>query len=119
VASVGQSGVGAVEAVFELVVELAPLSVERFPESVVAPPVVPDSAGPDSFLDVPSSFAFDAARVLDPRSFFAQPVPLKWMAGAVKPFVIVPSAPHSGQNFGPWSLMPWMTSVTWPQAEQE
>jgi hypothetical protein len=49
------------------------------------------------------------------RSFLAQPEPLKWIAGVVNAFVIVPSAPHSGQNRGPWSLIPWTTSVRWPQ----
>jgi len=63
-----------------------------------------------------SSFAFDARAV--ERSFFAQPLPLKWIVGATHFFVIVPSAPHSGQNFGPGSLIPWMTSVTFRQFEQ-
>ena len=52
------------------------------------------------------------------RSFFAQPDPLKCTAGVLKPFRIVPSAPHSGQKRGPWSLMPWITSVTRPQLVQ-
>ena len=52
------------------------------------------------------------------RSFFAQPVPLKWIVGGAKAFVIVPSAPHSGQNLGPGSLIPWTTSVRWPQLLQ-
>jgi hypothetical protein len=52
----------------------------------------------------PSSFDLEA-RAVD-RSFLAQPLPLKWTAGATNAFVMVPSAPHSGQNFGPWSLIP-------------
>jgi hypothetical protein len=63
-----------------------------------------------------SSFAFDERAV--ERSFFAQPLPLKWIVGATHFFVIVLSAPHSGQNFGPGSLIPWMTSVTFRQFEQ-
>jgi hypothetical protein len=53
-----------------------------------------------------------------PRSFFAQPEPLKWMAGDASCFFIVPSAPHSGQKRGPESWTPWMTSVRWRQAVQ-
>jgi hypothetical protein len=52
------------------------------------------------------------------RSFLAQPEPLKWTAGAAKPLRIVPSAPQLGQNLGPPSPMPWMTSARWPQAAQ-
>jgi hypothetical protein len=84
-------------------------------ESAAAPS--PDSFVTDSFDDPASSAGFDDALIAEPRSFFAQPVPLKWIAGAVKPFVIVPSAPHSGQNRGPWSFIPWITSVRWRQAE--
>jgi hypothetical protein len=61
------------------------------------------------------------ARVLapaPPRSFFAQPVPLKWMAGAANCLRIVPSAPHEGQKRGPGSLIPWRMSARWSQAEQ-
>jgi hypothetical protein len=58
----------------------------------------------DALLSVPPSLApapsFERAlaRALEPRSFFAQPLPLKWTDGAEKTFVIVPSAPHSGQK---------------------
>jgi hypothetical protein len=41
-----------------------------------------------------------------PRSFLAQPVPLKWTAGAANCLRMVASAPHEGQNRGPGSLMP-------------
>jgi hypothetical protein len=51
-------------------------------------------------------------------SFFAQPEPLKRIAGVLKPFFRVPSAPQLGQNRGPGSLIPWMTSVRCPQFEQ-
>jgi hypothetical protein len=54
----------------------------------------------------------------DRRSTFAQPEPLNRTAGADSALRIVPSAPHSGQNRGPASLMPWMTSVTRPQLVQ-
>jgi hypothetical protein len=62
----------------------------------------------DASLLSPPDSAAAAAFVLDPvdRSFFAQPVPLKWTAGAANALRIVPSAPHDGQNAGPSSLMP-------------
>ena len=93
------------------------------------PPESPPEAlelDPLSPLDAPfalSSFFVDDDDRLEPlleleRSFFAQPVPLKWIVGGAKAFVIVPSAPHSGQNFGPGSLIPWTTSVRWPQLLQ-
>jgi hypothetical protein len=61
-----------------------------------------------------------AALVTDelPRSFFAQPDPLKWIAGAANCLRIDPSAPHDGQNVGPGSLMPWRMSARWSQAVQ-
>jgi hypothetical protein len=76
-----------------------------------------DSFVTGSFEEAASSAGFDALEA-EPRSFFAQPVPLKWIAGVVKPFVIVPSSPHSGQKRGPCSWIPWITSVRWRQAEQ-
>jgi hypothetical protein len=51
------------------------------------------------------------------RSFFAQPEPLKCTAGSAKALRSVPSAPHAGQNRGPGSLIPWITSVRSPQFE--
>jgi hypothetical protein len=80
------------------------------------PPPVPDEPS-DEPLDLdslvsPLSFERAAARTLEPRSFFAQPLPLKWIDGAEKTFVIVPSAPHSGQKRGPSASIPWTTSVS-------
>ncbi len=54
----------------------------------------------------------------DPRSFFAQPEPLKWIVGSANCLRRVPSRPHAGQNFGPGSLIPWMMSARWLQAVQ-
>ena len=73
----------------------------------------PSAASVDDAAPVP---AFERELLELERSFFAQPEPLKWMAGGANAFDIVPSAPHSGQNFGPWSWIPWTTSVRWPQA---
>jgi hypothetical protein len=53
-----------------------------------------------------------------PRSFFAQPEPLKWMVGGANSLRIVPSLPHDGQNNGPGSLRPWRMSVRWSHAVQ-
>jgi hypothetical protein len=63
-----------------------------------------------------ASLAADLAEALvlapePPRSFLAQPVPLKWTAGAANCLRIVPSAPHEGQNRGPGSLIPWRMSA--------
>jgi hypothetical protein len=84
---------------------------------LLAPPLEP----PDD-PDPASSAGLDArdrpADAVAERSFLAQPEPLKWTAGAAKPLRIVPSAPQLGQNLGPPSRMPWMTSVRWPQAAQ-
>jgi hypothetical protein len=112
--------------------------VESLPEPDAPPPAAsPDDAAPSrdeeapsldeeapsrdeeapSPPDAPFSSLARAARADEPRSFFAQPLPLKWTAGATNAFVMVPSAPHSGQNFGPWSLIPWITSVTRRQSE--
>lgn len=52
------------------------------------------------------------------RSFLAQPEPLNRMAGVLKPFRSVPSAPQLGQKRGAGSLIPWMTSVRCEQLEQ-
>ena len=49
-----------------------------------------------SFFDDDDDAARAAARAR--RSFFAQPVPLKWIVGAREGLRIVPSAPHTGQN---------------------
>jgi hypothetical protein len=62
--------------------------------------------------------AFVRALLAEDRSFFAQPEPLKWTVGAVNALVMVPSAPQLGQNRGPASLMPWITSVRCRQFEQ-
>ena len=70
------------------------------------PPSVEDEPSDFVSLVPPLSFERAAARELEPRSFFAQPLPLKWIDGAEKTFVIVPSAPHSGQNRGPSASMP-------------
>jgi hypothetical protein len=55
---------------------------------------------------------------LPPRSFFAQPDPLKWIDGAENSLRIVPSLPHEGQKFGPGSSIPWRMSARWSQAVQ-
>jgi hypothetical protein len=76
------------------------------------PPSVEDEPSDLVSLVPPLSLERAAARELEPRSFFAQPLPLKWIDGAEKTFVIVPSAPHSGQKRGPSASIPWTTSVS-------
>jgi hypothetical protein len=73
----------------------------------VEPVSVPALAAPS----VASLEPEDRAEPLDARSLRAHPEPLKWTAGVLKPFFMVPSAPQLGQNRGPSSLIPWMTSV--------
>jgi hypothetical protein len=80
----------------------------------------PDAPDPPDSPDLPSppagtaassaSFAFE--RLLDRRSAFAQPEPLKWMVGATNALRI--GAPHTGQVSGPGAWMPCTTSVRCP-----
>lgn len=83
-------------------------------------PVEPDDApSPDVELpdsDAAEAFVRDALEV--DRSFLAHPEPLKWTAGGTNAFRSVPSAPQTGQNFGPGASMPWMNSVRVEQFEQ-
>jgi len=51
------------------------------------------------------------------RSFLAQPVPLKWIAGAAKAFLMGPP-PHSGQVVGSSEWTPRRTSNRLPQFAQ-
>jgi hypothetical protein len=84
------------------------------PDDSPEPPEPPESPEPSD------DFAFDELfPALDPpRSFFAQPEPLKWIVGGANSLRIVPSLPHDGQNWGPGSLRPWRMSVRWSQAVQ-
>ena len=94
----------------------------------------PDGVDPEAAVDgsdavppepVPSDEAFESdersfeafVRAAELRSFFAQPEPLNTIAGGAKPLRSVPSAPHSGQNVGMGSLIPWRMSVRRPHAE--
>jgi len=58
-----------------------------------------------------------AAGLLDPDfSLRAQPLPLKWTAGATIAFFICP--PHFGQADGPSAVTEWITSTSYPQLPQ-
>jgi hypothetical protein len=101
-------------------------------QSLLVPPGPVDgagSAGLDS-VDAPSaavvalspppasSVEADARdRAAARRSFFAQPVPLKWTAGAANAFFTGP-LPQSGHADGPSAWTPWMTSNRRPHAAQ-
>jgi hypothetical protein len=77
-----------------------------------------EAASPDRLsLDAPAP-AFVRTPLVDDRSFFAQPEPLKWTVGEDIALRIVPSTPHDGQNRGPGSWMPWITSVRCRQLAQ-
>jgi hypothetical protein len=91
-------------------------------DAVPVDPSLPDAVPPSEPVAVlESSLArpFDARELDDPlderRSTLAHPEPLNTIAGRESAFRIVPSAPHSGQNRGPDSLIPWITSVVLPQ----
>ena len=79
-----------------------------------APLASPDP--PSVELDAPAAFV--RALLADDRSFFAQPDPLKWIAGVTSALRIEPSVPQLGQKRGPGSLIPWITSTRCVQLEQ-
>ncbi|MGD0019868.1 MAG: hypothetical protein ABSD62_11485 [Candidatus Limnocylindrales bacterium] len=91
-----------------------------------APDVPPDDVPDDSddapvpepasevTLD-PGSLGSAFAGLVEPRSFRAQPVPLKCTAGAEMAFFI--AEPHWGQA-GPWPWTECMISISWPQVAQ-
>jgi hypothetical protein len=64
-----------------------------------------------------AALACEADRALVLRSFFAQPVPLKWIVGAEKALRSVPTW-QAGQVAGPAAWTLWITSNRWPQASQ-
>ncbi|HEY8239043.1 MAG TPA: hypothetical protein VIF63_06385 [Candidatus Limnocylindrales bacterium] len=98
--------------------------LEAAPEAVSFESPPPDEPSPDEpSPDEPSPDEVDPdlereLLLVDDRSFFAQPEPLKWTAGVVIALRNVPSAPQFGQNLGPESLMPWITSVRCRQVAQ-
>jgi hypothetical protein len=103
---------------------------ESEPDDEPEPEPDPDDPSPDDDDDEdedpePSAPEDDPSEPLEafvpldpPRSFFAQPDPLKWIVGGANSFRIVPSLPHDGQNCGPGALRPWRMSVRWSQAVQ-
>jgi hypothetical protein len=64
-----------------------------------------EESAPEELRDLPDDEVAE-------RSFLAQPEPLKWTAGVAQALRIVPSLPQFGQNHGPESLIPWITSTT-------
>jgi hypothetical protein len=91
--------------------ELSP--PEPSPPEPSPPEPSPPEPSPPEPADDPEAAPALAAR----RSFFAQPEPLKWMAGAANAFRTGP-LPQSGQLVGPSSCRPWITSKRRPQAAQ-
>jgi hypothetical protein len=51
----------------------------------------------------------DLDRAAVPRSFFAQPLPLKWIVGGAKA-LRTGEAPQMGHAVGPSAMTEWMTS---------
>jgi hypothetical protein len=67
-----------------------------------------------SELDPAPDLSFAADRAAAPRSFFAQPLPLKWIVGGANAFRTGPLR-QTGQWVGPSLLTPWITSKRCPQ----
>ena len=102
----------------ELSFEESPLFVEESPVALVClsepplsdPPLSePAPSGP--LPAVTPSRAFERAAA--PRSFFAQPLPLKWIVGGANAFR-TGEAPQIGQAVGPSAVTEWTTSKRWP-----
>jgi hypothetical protein len=82
------------------------------------PPSDPDPDDAPSLFEPLSPLAFDTPGVaVARRSFFAQPDPLKWIAGAANAFLSGPP-PHSGQTVGSGEWTPRRTSDRRPQFAQ-
>lgn len=78
----------------------------------------PPSDPPEPEPEPPSPAAFETPGVdVARRSFFAQPDPLKWIAGVAKAFFSGPP-PHNGHTVGSSEWTPRRTSDRWPQAAQ-
>jgi hypothetical protein len=88
---------------FAVVPDAAPSALER---PSLEPPSPPVAAGAVSDAEA-------ALRAAEPRSFFAQPEPLKWIDGAEKAFR-TGDAPQIGQASGPLAATPCITSKRWP-----
>ena len=88
-----------------------PESVPESDEAALSPDDEPPSA--DDF-----ALADDLEPLELPRSFLAQPDPLKWIVGGANSLRIVPASPHEGQKSGPGSFSPWRMSVRWSHAVQ-
>ena len=91
---------------------VAPAPPEALPLSVPEPvPAAPSEPDPDP-LSAAADAAFEAERDAELRSFFAQPLPLKWIVGAEKAFR-TGDAPQMGHSVGPSAVTEWMTSKRW------
>jgi len=93
-------------------------SDDDFVEDVDADDVSEDPVAVEVAVEVPVSAAaaagFSSDELADfradaPRSFFAQPEPLKWTAGAVTP-LRTSWLWQTGQLDGPSAWTPWITS---------
>jgi hypothetical protein len=93
-----------------------PADVAESPFEPASPfdPVSPFASPSEPEADEPPDFDPEEA---GRRSFFAQPEPLKTMAGGAKVLRSVPSAPHSGQKVGTGALTDCRMSVWRPQFE--
>jgi hypothetical protein len=85
------------------------------PFVVAVPPSLPEEL--DAVPASAPSLAVSVDRAALRRSFFAQPEPLKWTAGAAIAFRTGPD-PHSGHAAGGSACTPWIASNRRPHAAQ-
>ena len=92
------------------------LSEPDDPESADPPPPPPSDPRPER-RRAPAAAASDPDLLLVEarRSTFAQPDPLKRIAGATNALRV--GAPHTGHSVGPASCTPCITSTRWPLAQ--
>ena len=102
----------------DLSFEESPLFVEESPDAAgclsAPPPSEPPPSEPPPSEPPPAgtpSRAFERAAA--PRSFFAQPLPLKWIVGGANA-LRTGEAPQIGQAVGPCAVTEWTTSNRWP-----
>src|SRR6266550_1242650 len=88
---------------------VAPSPLEALSLSFADPAsAAPSEPEPDP-LSADADAAFEAERDAELRSFFAQPLPLKWIVGAETAFR-TGDAPQMGHAVGPSAVTEWMTS---------
>jgi hypothetical protein len=81
-------------------------------ESLAEPPDALSEPPPSALLAVLAE-SRDLDLAAAPRSFLAQPLPLKWIVGGAKA-LRTGEAPQMGHAVGPSAVTEWTTSKRWP-----